>query len=433
MIILVKMMAIVMLVELSIMLLFENVLKTTLSGHQLALFDVFLLAIIATPLIYFLALKRYVEAERLAVHDLELYKEAIDQHSIVAITDTKGTILDVNELFCDISGYSKEELVGNNHRILNSGNQSKKYWQNMYRTIGQGHIWNDEVLNKAKDGHLYWVDTTIVPVYNVNNKLSNYIAIRTDITERKELEASKKATAKRLEELRLAEAASRAKSEVLAKMSHELRIPLNAILGFSQLLEVSDTITEDDKESVVEIKQAGEHLLVLVNQVLDLSELDAGKIQLDRQAINLHELIKGTITKTREMHPDSCLDFENSIPATTIVMADPVRLKQVILNLLLTIDRNNTENSTLTLSAKHTQSAEVIDIALTKTNCGLSDSALTDLQNMMNGTDVESYNSLGIGIEFTIAIRLINLMNAQISLTRTNENESTFRLALPLE
>ncbi len=119
--------------------------------------------------------------------DLAHLKLALDQHAIVAITDIKGVITFVNEKFTEISGYSRQELVGQNHRLLNSGHHPTEFFKDMYRSIASGQVWHGDICNKAKDGHLYWLDTTIVPIYGENGKPASYIAIRSDITEHKRL------------------------------------------------------------------------------------------------------------------------------------------------------------------------------------------------------------------------------------------------------
>ena len=123
-----------------------------------------------------------------AHNDLLQRQFAIDQHAIVAITNLAGTIIYANEKFCKISGYSKEELIGKNHRIINSGYHSKEFFTNMYSTIKEGNTWHGEIKNLAKDGSYYWVATTIAPLKNKDGKVEEYFAIRTDITIRKNAE-----------------------------------------------------------------------------------------------------------------------------------------------------------------------------------------------------------------------------------------------------
>jgi two-component system CheB/CheR fusion protein len=194
--------------------------------------------------------------------ELEQIRFALDQSAIVAITDVPGRITYANDKFCEISKYSRAELLGQDHRILNSGYHSKEFIQALWRTIARGQIWRGELRNRAKDGAIYWVDTTIVPFLDERGKPWQYLAIRYDITERKRQE-------QRLRE----QAALTTLGEMAAVVAHEVRNPLAGIRSGLQLLSSMFPDTAEGRELIGDIVARVDSLNSVMNDLLTFARV----------------------------------------------------------------------------------------------------------------------------------------------------------------
>jgi PAS domain S-box-containing protein len=185
------------------------------------------------------------------------FKCALDHAAIVATTDVAGRITYANDKFCEISGYTREELLGQDHRIINSGHHPKEMIRDLWVTIANGRVWHGELCNRAKDGHLYWVDTTIVPFLDAAGKPYQYIAIRSDITARKTAEA------------RLTDQAALARVGQIATMvAHEVRNPLAGIKGAMQILAARRKTGDPELQVMQDIAARIDSLCELINDLM---------------------------------------------------------------------------------------------------------------------------------------------------------------------
>jgi two-component system CheB/CheR fusion protein len=252
------------------------------------------------------------------VRRLEEMQQALDQAAIVATTDAHGVITYVNDKFCQISKYSRGELIGQDHRIINSGYHSKEFIRDLWRTIVRGRVWRGELRNRAKDGTLYWVDTTIVPFLDARGKPRQYLAIRTDITQRKSVEA------------RLREQESLTQlGQLAAVVAHEVRNPLAGLRGGLQILAARLPADMREREIIGPMIQRIDGLSKTVEDILLFARPQPAR----RQAVEFRAVIGEAVSSARAAAPE----FGDVVVAgvDAIVQADPEMLRAVLLNLLL--------------------------------------------------------------------------------------------------
>ena len=250
---------------------------------------------------------------------LEEIRHALDQAAIVATTDQRGIITYVNDKFCEISKYSREELLGQDHRIINSGYHPKEFIRNLWRTIAQGNIWRGELRNRAKDGSIYWVDTTIVPFLTNEGKPRQYLAIRSDITQRKAAEAQ------------LADQAALAQlGQLAAVVAHEVRNPLAGVRGTLQVLRGRLAPEHDDRRIMDAMIERLDGLNDKVTDMLRFARPRSPALA----AVDVHGIIDDVVHSARASAGAACPSITVTEHSAT-VMADAEMLRAVLLNLVL--------------------------------------------------------------------------------------------------
>ena len=190
----------------------------------------------------------------------------------ITVTDTHGDILYVNPHFTQLSGYTSEEVIGKNPRILQSGEQSQAFYQEMWATLERGETWRGELVNKNKDGALYWVETAISPVFDDQGELQSYVAVKQNIKDRKELE--------------------RVREDVERIMRHDLKTPLNAVINVPYLLLMDENLSADQREDIELIRESGKRMLDLIDLSLDLFKMETGQLNYSPNRIDLTRILQ---------------------------------------------------------------------------------------------------------------------------------------------
>ena len=373
------------------------------------------------------ALEASNRASEEAIQSLNELKFALDQHSIVAVTDLQGTITYVNAKFEEISGYDADELLGQNHRILNSGTHDEEFWRNMFLTVSQGKPWRAEVCNRAKNGSLYWVDTTIV-AFMRQGKPKNYIAIRTDIT------MGKLAEQQLIEAKDSAEAGARAKSEFLASMSHEIRTPMNGVLGMLNLLKRTQLNQEQRRQADLAYSSA-ESLLTIINDILDFSKIEAGKLDLEEMDFDLVAEISEFADTIAPRIQEKGLEFVLDLSGIdrNWVRGDPGRLRQVLINLVGNAVKFTSQGE-IVLKAQLLQSYRgrlKLECSVRDTGIGIASDKLDALFESFSQVDASTTRKYGgTGLGLTIVKQLCELMEGTVWVSSEKGQGSEFSFSI---
>ncbi len=373
---------------------------------------------------------------------------AVEQSPVsVMITDTEARIAYVNRAFEQTTGYTQDDVLDQNPRLLQSGLTPPETYRQLWDTLGQGQPWHGEFVNRRRNGEVYWEIAAIAPIHAESGETTHYVAVKEDITEKRRLTEELERHRHHLEELVTArtleleeardraELATQAKSAFLANTSHEIRTPINAILGLCHLLR-RDGLTAVQRARLDKLDGAARHLLILLNDILDLSKIEAGKLQLmtsDFGLADLFEEVRSLILAMAEGRGLSVmLDLDD---APRWVHGDATRLRQALLNYAGNAVKF-TERGGIVLRVRLLdEDADGVRLRFEVQDSGIGIPAevLPRLFQAFEQADVSTTRTHGgTGLGLAITQRLVHLMGGEVGVETEPGRGSTFWLQVRL-
>ncbi len=384
-------------------------------------------------------LREQITERRLAEHALrqseQRFREFFQSLPIgVIYTDLEGRVEHPNEAFCRMTGYSEPELLGltvstlthpEDHATDRAARDAMLAGRMSLHRVRKRYL--------AKGGEALWVRATVSLLRDDEGAPLRFVALIEDISEQLRLEAAEHARER-------AESSSRAKSEFLSRMSHELRTPLNAMLGFAQLLELDREALLSDRHRrwVAQIQQAGWHLLDMINDVLDLSRIESGTLQLQPEPLPLEPLIVASMALVAPQAAARRIDLQRDLAthAPLHVLADATRVKQILTNLLSNAVKYNHDGGKVLIATRVTEpgggAEPMLELTVTDTGVGMTPHQLAQLFQPFNRLGRERGETEGTGIGLVIARLLAERHGGSLDASSEPGSGSTFRLRLPL-
>jgi PAS domain S-box-containing protein len=381
--------------------------------------------------------------------ELKIFRKAIESSSaIIVMTDLEARIEYVNPKYIELTGYSQDELVDENPRILQSGEQGADFYQGLWATIRNGNVWNGVFINKTKHGSILKEKATILPIKDDNGEIAHYLKVAEDFTKEsaleqenkelyrsikeknrvlekrnKELERSNrelKETSQQLKkEKKRAEQSNKAKSEFLANMSHEIRTPLNSVVGFSQILEnrIDDPNSQDYLNS---IKTASHSLLELINDILDMSKIEAGVLEVQWTYFDLIELLEEMKVIFSKKIDDKGLDLILEFDISSVeIKLDTTKLRHILINLIGNAIKFTKEGyvKIIVNTTKNDHGKLNLEIIVVDTGIGIAKKErekIFESFSQQDGQSTREYGGTGLGLAITK--KLTGLMEGRIDL-----------------
>lgn len=372
-------------------------------------------------------LSLYLERNR-AKEDASRLSRAIVQSPVsVIITNLDGEIEYVNPKFEKISGYTFEEVIGENPSILKSGIMSKEFYENLWKTILTGKDWHGEFYNRKKDGKYYWENVVISPIENNSGQITHFVAIKEDITEKKKM----------IEELisskEKAEVSEKIKTEFLAQMSHEIRSPLNVILSFVGLLkeDLAEIATNDMILSFESIDSASTRITRTIDLILNMTDLQLGSYKSSIEEISVVEVLKGIQREYNQYAIRKGLELRLNIQFNRKkINSDKYALIQIISNLVDNAIKYS-DNGFVEIFADKNESRDLV-IKIIDTGIGISKEFLPNIFNSFSQEEqgyTRSYDGNGLGM--ALVKKYCGIISAEISVKSKKGKGTTFTLVIP--
>jgi PAS domain S-box-containing protein len=359
-------------------------------------------------------------------------KFALDQSTIVAITDQRGIISYVNDEFCRISQYSRDELLGQDHRIINSGHHPKEFMRDLWTTIAAGKVWKGDLKNRAKDGSTYWVDTTIVPFLNAEGKPYQYIAIRHEITKLKQAEEKilqQAAELKRAAQLSFV-------GELAAGLAHEIKNPLAGIQGTVDILIRRREVSDPETEALQAIRHEVERIDGTVRALLDRARPRA----LNPARTSLTELVWRAVSIARSQAVSAAarghhvrIEFEPP-PEDIERLADAAQIEDAVLNLLINAIEAIEGEGLVAISIRRAEGdneAEFDEEAVIEVSDNGRGISEQDLAQIFHPFFTTTKGGTGLGLP--AVRRIMRAHGGRVEAKSTVGEGSTFTIYLPLE
>ncbi|MHB1686118.1 MAG: PAS domain S-box protein [Ignavibacteriaceae bacterium] len=376
----------------------------------------------------FIGISKDITDHKIAEEEIKKLSLAIEQSPVsVMITDLIGNIEYVNPKFCQITGYTFEEVKGKNPKILKSGKNDPKIYQELWQSITSGNQWRGELINMKKNGELYWESSIVSPLKNPGGDITNLIAINEDITERKRSEAELIAAKEKAEEM------NKLKSIFLANMSHELRTPMIGILGYADIIK--DEVTDPNiLEMIDTMHQSGNRLMETLNLILNLSRIEANKLDVHLKDINAAPVIREVIKFFEPSAAKKNLYFNLFLEEEKLNFFSDEKILWEILNNLINNAVKFTKEGGITVRAKKDLLGikPSIIIIVEDTGIGIPENMLDIIfEGFRQVSEGNSRSFEGSGLGLTIVKKFVDALKGSISVKSTLGKGSSFTVTLP--